>query len=80
MISQERLLEKINALSPRRVEEVEDFVDFLAKKENDDLREERSKRIAEFAREFRGTEMDLDPALEAAGAETLGDNCEEDRK
>lgn len=71
MISHDRLIEKINALPPRRVAEVEDFVDFLAEKESPASGDERAKRIAEFAREFGGTELDLDPDLEAAGIEAL---------
>jgi len=71
MISHDRLIEKISALPPRRLEEVADFVDFLADRDAGDRRAERAKRIAQFAREFGGTAMDLDPELEGAGIETL---------
>ena len=71
MISHDRLIEKINALPPRRVAEVEDFVDFLSEKDSPTAESERSRRIAEFAREFGGTEYDLDPDLESAGIENL---------
>ena len=71
MISHERRIEKINALPPRRVAEVEDFVDFLSEKDSPTAKSERSRRIAEFAQEFGGTEYDTDPDLEAAGAEVL---------
>lgn len=71
MISHDRLIEKINALPRRRIAEVEDFVDFLAERESPVTEDERARRIAEYAREFGGTEFDLDPDLEAAGIEAL---------
>ncbi len=71
MISHEKLIEKINSLPRRRVQEVEDFVDFLANKDSSEDRTQRAERIAEFAREFGGSSWDLDPELEAAGIEAL---------
>lgn len=71
MISQEKLIEKINALPRRRIAEVEDFVDFLSKKDSPVSKTERAKRIAQFAKEFGGTSIDMDPELEAAGIESL---------
>ncbi len=71
MISHEKLIEKINSLPRRRIEEVEDFVDFLSNKDSAEDRSQRAERIAEFARDFGGTSWDLDPELEAAGIEEL---------
>jgi hypothetical protein len=71
MISHEKLIEKINSLPRRRIEEVEDFVDFLSNKDSAEDRAQRAERIAEFARDFGGTSWDLDPELEAAGIEEL---------
>lgn len=68
MITQERLIEKINALPPRKLSEVEDFVDFITAKSSTS---ERDDQIAQFAAEFGGTEFDLDEDLEAAGIEVL---------
>lgn len=68
MITQERLIEKINALPPRKLSEVEDFVDFITAKSSP---AERDVLIAQFAAEFGGTEFDLDEDLEAAGIEIL---------
>jgi hypothetical protein len=71
MISHERLIEKISSLPPQRLEEVEDFVDFLSEKDSSQARTQRADRIAQFAREFGGISWDLDPELEAAGIEAL---------
>lgn len=63
MISQEQLIEKINSLPRRRLQEVEDFIDFLASRSvsSPTLRdEEKDARIAQYAAEFGGTEFDLD--------------------
>jgi hypothetical protein len=68
MITQDRLMEKINALPPRKLSEVEDFVDFISAKTNS---AERDDLIAQFAAEFGGTEFDLDEDLEAADIEVL---------
>jgi hypothetical protein len=68
MITQERLIEKINALPPRKLSEVEDFVDFIAAKSSS---ADRDDLIAQFAAEFGGTEFVSDEDLEAAGIEVL---------
>lgn len=68
MMENGRLLEKINALPPARLAEVEDFVDFIASKS---LTNDRDASIAQFAAEFGGTDLDLDEALEAAGVDVL---------
>jgi len=39
-------------------------------------REEIEEQMADFAKEYAGTEFDLDPALEAAGIECLLANSE----
>jgi hypothetical protein len=80
MISHERLIEKINSLPRRRLEEVEDFVDFLSEKDSSEVKANRAERIAQFAREFGGTSWDLDPELEAAGIESLLASEEDSQK
>lgn len=80
MISQEKLFEKITSLPRRRIQEVEDFVDFLSTRSSGspDLNdEERDARIAEYAAEFGGTEFDLDEDLERAGLEAIAERKED---
>jgi hypothetical protein len=59
MPSTQILLEKIQALPPERLGEVEDFVDFLSAK---------SRRLAALDRLLA-----IGPALEAAGAPVIGE-------
>lgn len=70
MITHDRLIEKINALPPRKQSEVEDFVDFISANSRSI---ERDEQIAQFAAEFGGTAFDLDEDLEAAGIEIIAD-------
>ena len=71
MASENNLIEKINALPPDKIDEVIDFVDFLAGRDSATLRAARAAEIAEYAAEFGGTEFDFDQELEAAGVECL---------
>ena len=71
MIAEDILIRKVNALPPGKIDEVIDFVDFLASREATAWRAERTASIAAFASEFGGTEFDLDVKLEAAGVESL---------
>ncbi len=71
MIAEDKLIQKINALPPNKIDEVIDFVDFLAGRDAASLRAERTAEIAAFAAEFGRTEFDLDEELEAAGVECL---------
>ena len=59
MIAEDILIQKINALPPGKIEEVIDFVDFLASREATAWRAERTASIAEFAAEFAGSDFDL---------------------
>ena len=72
-MQEETLFEKIKSLPPERVAEVEDFVDFLAQRS---ARSARHQAIAAYAAEHAGSEVDLDPELEAASLECL--NAEEE--
>lgn len=86
MITRESLLEKINALPPYRISEIEDFVDFIASRtpersnvsdSNSDLTDEqKDAMIARFATEFGGTEYDRDEALQEAALEAIAQPSE----
>lgn len=65
----ETLIEKIKSLPPERISEVEDFVDFIAQR---NAPAARHASIAAYAAEHAGSEVDLDPELEAAALEHLG--------
>ena len=71
MIAEDILIRKVNALPPGKIDEVIDFVDFLASREATAWRAERTASIASFASEYGGTEFDLDDELESAGVESL---------
>ena len=71
MIAEDILLRKVNALPPGKIDEVIDFVDFLASREATPFRAERTTSIATFAAEFGGTEFDLDVEFEATAVEAL---------
>jgi hypothetical protein len=71
MIAEDILIRKVNALPPGKIDEVIDFVDFLASRDASAWRAERSASIAEFAAEFGGTEFDLDEDLETAAIDDL---------
>lgn len=85
MITQERLIEKINSLPMSRISEVEDFVDFIASRSqdcrvNEDLTDiEKDEMITRFAAEFGGTSYDFDEDLQEAALEAIAQNGEEDR-
>lgn len=71
MVSEEMILQKINLLSPQKVNEVIDFIDFLAERENSEKKAKRFSMVAEYALANGGTEFDLDEDLEQAGIENL---------
>ena len=71
MITEDRLIEKINNLPPGRIDEVIDFIDALAARGSSDQKSERFTMIAEYAAENGGTEFDLDEELENAGVDVL---------
>ncbi|MCP9493424.1 MAG: DUF2281 domain-containing protein [Pyrinomonadaceae bacterium MAG19_C2-C3] len=66
----ETLIEKIKSLPPERVSEIEDFVDFIADRNNRSMRHDA---IAEYAAKHGGSIADLDAKLEAASLEHLFD-------
>ncbi|MGI8670168.1 MAG: DUF2281 domain-containing protein [Aridibacter sp.] len=68
------LIEKIQELSPEKINEVEDFVDFLAIKSKVNKRIQRNKMLLDYAQKFGGTDVDLDENLETASIENLLDN------
>lgn len=59
MIAEDILLRKVSALPPGKIDDVIDFVDFLASRDAATSRSERTPSIAEFAAEFDGTELDM---------------------
>lgn len=63
------LIEKIQNLPPETVREVEHFVEFLTEKQK--ARQRRHEELLAFAKEFGGTELDLNEELEAAAVEHL---------
>jgi hypothetical protein len=65
------LIEKIRNLPPETAGEVEDFVDFLTEKRNISARQKRHQELSAFAREYSGTDLDLDEELEAVSVEHL---------
>lgn len=69
----ESLIEKIKSLPPERLNEVEDFVDFIAQRTETAA---RHAEIAAYAAAHAGTDVDLDPELEAAALEHLHDEAE----
>jgi hypothetical protein len=72
----ETLIEKIKQLPPERIAEVEDFVDFIAER---DAAASRHASIAAYAAEHAGSDVDLDPELEAAALEHLRETEEVSR-
>ena len=64
------LIEKIKRLPHDRIPEVEAFVDSILRKPALD-RAAIDRAIRDYALEHGGTDVDLDPDLEAAGIEHL---------
>jgi len=64
------LIEKIKRLPHNRIAEVEAFVDSILRKPALD-RAAIDRAIRDYALEHGGTDVDLDPDLEAAGIEHL---------
>ena len=71
MIAEDILIQKINALPPEKIDEVIDFVDYLAERESIGKKAERTALISAYAAENAGTEFDLDEELEQAGIDSL---------
>jgi len=71
MIDEDILIRKVNALPPGKIDEVIDFIDFLAFREATAWRAKRTASIAEFAAEFGGTDIDLDEDFEAAAIDSF---------
>ena len=67
-MGRQELIEKINRLPHDRLAEVDAFVDSLSRRPS---RAARKKALREFALQNAGTDVDLDPDLEAAGIEHL---------
>lgn len=58
------LLEKLNELSPHKISEVEDFIDFLRHKTERKAEDSRYRAISEYAEEHPGSDADFDENLE----------------
>ena len=69
-MGQHELIEKIKRLPHDRIAEVEAFVDSLLGKRALD-RKAIDQALTEYALQHGGTDVDLDPNLEAAGIEHL---------
>ena len=69
-MKQQELLEKIKRLPQDRRAEVEALVDSLSQEPGLD-RNALHKALSDYANQYRGTEADLDPDLEAAAVEQL---------
>ncbi len=55
MMSQEMILRKINSLSPQKMVEVVDFIDFLVERESSEEKQKRFSMVAEYAMANGGT-------------------------
>ncbi len=64
-------IEKINSLPTEKLDEVEDFVDFLQAKLKRNAKESRLQAISEYADRHAGSDMDLDEELEQTSIEFL---------
>ena len=67
-MERQEIIEKIKRLPHDRLAEVDEFLDRLSRGPS---RAERKKALREFALQYAGTDVDLDPDLEAAGIEHL---------
>ena len=70
-MEQQELIEKIRRLPQKSVAEVEDFVDSLTRRELDLDRSSIHQALTDYAIQHAGTNVDLDPELEAAASENL---------
>ncbi|MCM3872478.1 MAG: DUF2281 domain-containing protein [Pyrinomonadaceae bacterium] len=70
-MEQQELIEKIKRLPQDSVSEVEDFVDYLARREDSLNRTSLHQALANYATQQAGTDADLDPDLEAAASDHL---------
>jgi hypothetical protein len=70
-MERQELIEKIKRLPQDSVNEVEDFVDSLARRERRLNRTSLHQALASYASQQAGTDADLDPALEAAAIDHL---------
>ena len=68
-MEQQELIEKIKRLPQDRVAEVGDFVDSLARREDDLNRISLHQALTNYAIQHARTKADLDPALEAAATD-----------
>ena len=69
-MKQQELIEKIKRLPQNRKAEVETFLDSLSREPSLD-RNALHKALSDYADQYRGTDADLDPDLEAAAVEQL---------
>ena len=63
------LIEKINGLPTEKLDEVEDFVDFLQEKLKRQAKDLRLRAISEYAEKHAGSDADLDEEFEKASIE-----------
>ncbi len=65
------LIEKINSLPIEKLDEVEDFVDFLQAKLKRQAKESRLQAISEYAEKHAGSDVDFDEELEQTSVKFL---------
>ncbi len=70
-MEQQELIEKIKRLPQDRVAEVENFVDSLARREQNGNRINLHQALTDYAVQHAGTAADFDPDLEAAATDHL---------
>jgi hypothetical protein len=67
-MKRQEIIERITRLPHDRLAEVDEFLDALSRRPS---RAERNRALREWALQYAGTDVDLDPDLEAAGIEHL---------
>lgn len=68
------LFEKISGLPAEKIDEVENFVDFLQEKLKRQARDTRAYAISQYAEQHAESSADLDEELEQASVEFLTEN------
>jgi hypothetical protein len=70
-MERQELIKKIQELSPGRLAQVGEFVDSIARSDQDLDRTNRHRVLTAYAQQHAGSAVDLDADLEAAAVEQL---------
>ena len=70
-MERQELIKKIEELPPDRLAEVENFVESLTRRDHDSDQKTLHQALTDYAIKHAGTDVDLDPDLEAAAVEHL---------